>query len=364
MDESHSDIESMDSRSSPPKWGEDKLTETSTVPGSLSNPFMVNDESGNRPEVIDLTSREASEEYEPSPNLHAVQDAYTQEHPEERGYDIGEPLYDDIDADEPVSERDDNPHDLPQSPIYAPTSPEWNPLRHEAFVSQHSVQLPPMEIPVMPLVQHTAGPNVYYDGPFAQPEVYSGSVGFDHPEAELGIGRVTDFRQDIVDSGTPQAEERVSWPPSLTAFSCPTAQPDKHNNFSVTVSTQDLLDSARTTTSKNDMSIKSIINHTAAAGKKRKADDISEDLPKAGVETEAVMESVSVAGAVRSQVEAMTQEQVEEDVVQSAEPVLPVAVEKRPAKRLRTMASHIGAFAFGGVAVLAGLMSLPDNYFG
>jgi flagellar motor protein MotB len=149
----------------------------------------------------------------------------------------------------------------------------------------------------------------------------------------------------------------------LPPFPDPAAQPDR-NISSVTVSTQDFLDATHSTTSKNDMSIKSIINHTTVTGKgkKRKADDISEDEPEP--EAAPAAEPADVVAGADAPAQVTVEEMTEDVLILPTKSAVFAPVEKRPVKRLRTVASHVGAFALGSVAVVAGLMSLPDNYFG
>jgi hypothetical protein len=367
MDESESEVESTGSHSSPPQWEEEKPVEVTTVPGSVNNPFTVEEEVLHERIAIDLTSREASEEYEPMPNVPAAArstfDFDVGE--EEVEFDIAEPTHDESEAEGAQWSEEDNDDDaipaMPQSPpAYMPTSPDWSSQREAEFVPQHSIHLPRMAIPALPLLQSTNSPNIYHDGPFSQLPVYHDEmVSFLRPSYQDFISLEADMMQDAIDIGAPQEEERVTWSASLPTYTAPEVQSTR-NVSSVTVSTQELLETTRASTSKNDMSIKSIINPPTTTSRKRKANEISDDEHEVELaELQSAPKAVTVS-TVREDIDDTLSKEVEAKIK------LPVAakVELRPKKRLRSVASHVGTFVAGGVSTLLGLAFLPDNFFG
>ncbi|KIW08900.1 hypothetical protein, variant 2 [Verruconis gallopava] len=334
VDESNSAVGSTDSHSSPPGWGEEKTTRTSTLHGGMNSPFTDENAPAQAPVANGIASRGASEEYEPSPDVPVVQDTYAElEIEEAQEMDKEEIVYDGPDfktSDESIHTR--------QSQAYIPPT-------YEDYVPQQQVQLPPMDdLSQLPTIQPKLSTyNHYRDGPFAQPpEVYSGIT--------FGVS----------DDG--QTQDNMGYVSHMFPVS---AQTSSSVLPSITVTTQELLQNTHESSTKNDMSIRSIINPTPTIGTKRKADEL--------YEAEHLIDNPTQNGDVGGNTEssggqshnALTEVKIKaaesKEVSRSTTPPVP----HRPKKRLRSsIVTHLGAFAFGGVAMLAGLMSLPDNFFG
>lgn len=359
MDESDSDARSthsLESHSSPPHLSEEK----NVMPGSSrQNPFSIDDDAQGEVIVIDDEPvREASEDYEPED---VIAETYYEEAPSKQT----QSMESESEAETSDDEESDPFIERPESPIYTPNSPA---ARHHGITHLLS-GAPHYPLGFVPPPPQATYP--YIQGPFAASARYPFDPVFSAlPTMPMPEPNPWSEGQDEGVSGTLEQAEEFDATSRPVYFS-----PEPVHKFnSLTASTEDFLDAARnhedrTLANKKNMSIKSLINPPSVAGAKRKADDISdedEEEPEFELEEEEEVEAeepqIEVTEVIEPVVEVLPQHKKEKEVVVD---VVEVTVkEERPTKRRRTYASHIGAFALGGVATLATLVCLPENYFG
>jgi pSer/pThr/pTyr-binding forkhead associated (FHA) protein len=390
MDESHSEAGSEDSHSSPPHWGEEKPTDASTAPGSsMNNPFTIDDDFVESQKIIieDVASREASEEYEPEEDV--VRDTWFEEvEVEVESEDEDEASEANEDATASYAQQLGGFEFMPSSPIYRPASPS------------HHIEAPAYEFPtgpVLPLISHDQDTNLYSQGPFAQPHMYNSNIVVGTFPAYYADRRTSERANDEAQYENDHTDEvkaaASAWGASNVSLNTMPQSPGLKHTLHTTATTQDFLDNEnfaeRTRANKKNMSIKSLINPPAVAGAKRKADDISDDDEEDAVLSEVEVEAegegedevpllditmIKEMSDDAEEVATPSKEskdiiikaiKVEEAIVPTPTPAVKVVkvVEERPAKRIRTFASHLGSFALGGVTAFAGLACLPENYF-
>jgi hypothetical protein len=376
MDESDSDVQSIRSNasdSSPPHWTEnkDQVEGTVTAPGSsITNPFKIDDD---MPPVQDSvvveavpTSREVSEEFEPE-DIDVVTDTY---------FGGGEPTSDNdssLSEDSFVEDEEAYFAQRPESPVYTPQSP----LRH---ILTGPPEVTSASFAHNNLSQHYLGDVHHYtQGPFAQPSNITDVVSTPFPihdtftDAAMKTANnqyqyeiPMDTQRDLFEA------EEVTYSfdaPFSTALEAPATMHQPRLQTTTITTTQDILNQERDRANKKNMSITSLINPPTVAGAKRKADDISEDEADVELELETTMSAVPAEGQKEVEVVKAAGDTTQEiAVVEKTEGAMKnnkVDVKQiRPTKRLRTAATHVGTFALGGVVVLAGLVCLPENYFG
>lgn len=368
MDESDSDVQSIrssSSHSSPPQRTEDKPLMQGAAPGSsMTNPLKIDDDMLLSVPVEEVpSSREGSEEYEPEES-DVVADTY---------FGVGEPASDDESAmSEDMFVEDEEAYfaQRQESPVYTPQSPVRHILTGPTNVTSTSF--------LNGFSQHYAGDVHHYtQGPFTQPSNITNVVStpFSHHDTLL-VDAAMEFANLQYQYEMPMETQRALFEegdftyhfdaPFSTALETPVPMHRSSVHATTVTTTQEILNQERDRANKKNMSITSLINPPAVAGAKRKADDISEDEAVLEVELEDTMSVVSAVGQKEVEVVGAADVVAQEiAVVAKNEEINTVAVKQsRPTKRLRTIASHVGTFALGGAAMLAGLVVLPENYFG